>query len=366
MKILHFYSKDDKMAAQYVETLRTAMGGHADVRAESQLSAFKRAFKEQRPDIVHLHGCWRWAAALAMRHATRRGARIVLSPHGALEPWVVKQDFWREKLPKLVAYQRRIVRGAFAVVAMGRMEAASLGRMKLNPRIETVRNALVTSTITPAQMALSMEAIYRKVLDSFTYPLMAPATTMALRAFIKAGQTGDPRWLNDEEYQATQHLGPEAWRQLLLYAHEEGIADTVARGVAAVGCEPPQGMDASGMARYSPAPRNKKEAALDTRGDNDLDRLVHALHATHKLLRSGRFTLAHTVALSSLIRQGEADEERLAYRLRTQGLLPTARRAMAVMEQLTGLERGLMPVEAKRGGKTRRIMKSITNHNEIV
>lgn len=366
MRILHFYPKDNDLAAQYVKTLCEAMASYADVRAESQLAAFKKMCKEMRPHIVHLHGCWRWAGALAMDYALRGGARIVFSPHGGLEPWVVKQHFWKEKLPKLALYQRRILRRSFAVVAMGRMEAASLSRTKLNPRIETVRNAVTTSTITPVQMAEKVMDIYKKVLDSFTYPLMASHTTMALRAFIKAGQTGDAHWLDNSEYQATQELQPSDWRQLLLFAHQEGIGETVSRGIAAVGCEVPTDIDPQTIAYYSPTLRHKKAEPLHTQGSDDLERLTHAFVSAHKLLRGDRLTLAHIVALGTLIRQSQADEERLTYRINTHSILPFARRLMAVMESLTGLEEGLMPLQKKEGKKTRRILTRITNYNEIL
>lgn len=366
MRVLHFYPKNNEMAAQYVEMLREATGSRADMRAECQFAAFKKAVKDLQPDIVHLHGCWRWANTRAMDYAAKRGIRTVYSPHGGLEPWVVRQHFWKDKLPKLLLYQRRTVRGAFALVAMGRMEADSLRRSGLNPRIETVRNALVTSTITPQQMAESILAIYRKVLASFPFPLMSETTTMALRAFIKAGQTDDARWLSNEEYQATQHLGPEAWRQLLMYAHQEGISDTVERGILTAGQEMPADIHPETVSFYTPPRRQKKAAALDTHGSDDLERLSHALHSAHKLMGGRHLTLAHVVGLCSLIRESQADEERLAYRLRTQSLQPFACRMMSVLEELTGLEEGLMPVEKLSDKKARRMLSRVTNHNEIL
>lgn len=366
MRVLHFYPKDNDMVAQYVETLCSAMDGYADVSAESSFAAFKKSARERHPDIVHLHGCWRWANALAMQYVSKFGTRIVLSPHGGLEPWVVRQHFWKEKLPKLFVYQRRILRKSFAVIAQGRMEADSIAHTRLNPRIETVRNALITSTVTPQQMADSIHAIYRKVLDSFTWPLMASDTAMALRAFVKAGQTGDANWLSNEEYQSTKDLPAEAWRQLLLFAHQEDVGDTVRHGIAVVGLEPPEDIHPAETSVYQPTHRHKKSGGLDTHGDDEAARLVNAIHSAQKLLRGGQLTLAHAAELCTLFRNSQADEERLAYRLRTKGLQTFTRRLMAVLEDLTGLEEGMMPTEKLDDKEVGRMKRKITNRNEIL
>lgn len=365
MKILHFYPRNNEMAVSYVETLRTALDSRADIRAAATLAEFRKAMKEMHPDIVHIHGCWRWANALAARMATRQGARLVLSPHGGLEPWVVKLHFWKERLPHLVVYQRRLVRKAFAVIVMGRMEAESVRRTKLNPRFETVRNAHVTSTITPADMAASVMAIYRKTLDSFPRPLMDDTATTALRAFIKAGLTGDEHWLDNDEYQSTRDLSPEAWRQVLLTAFAEGIYDTVVSGVAVAGCTAPADINPEATPVYPPHQR-RKPATLDTQGKDDTDRMAKAIHSAHKLLRQHQLTLAHAVALAALVRECPADEEKLAYRLKTQGLLPFARRLMTALEELTGLEEGMMPVEQLADKRAAAIIQKITNHNSIL
>lgn len=366
MRILHFYPRHDAMAAQYVETLRKAMDGYATVHTAATLADFRKEAKELRPDIVHIHGCWRWANALAARTADNVGARLVFSPHGGLEPWIVKQDFWRSRLPHLLAYQRRMIGQANAVVVMGRMEAGCLGRAKLNPRIEIVRNSLVTSSITPEEMGRGVHAVYRKVLDSFTRPLMTEATATALRGLVKAGLAGDAQWLDNEEFQAVNELQPEAWRQLLLHAAQEGTLATVRHGIEAAALTPPSDIDPEATPHYEPRRHGKKDHQLDTRGDDDTDRLVHALHSAHKLQRQGALTEAHVVALAAMTRQSQADEDRLLYRLKTQSLLPFARRMMAVMEELTGLEEGLMPIAKLADKRAYAILSSITNHNEIL
>lgn len=366
MKILHFYPRDNEMAAQYVETLRRAMDGYADVRTAASLADFRKTAKEQRPDIVHIHGCWRWANAIAARTATQLGARLVFSPHGGLEPWIVKQDYWRRRLPHLIAYQRHMVSSAYAIIVMGRMEAGSIERPKLNQRIEIVRNTLVTSSISPDEMGRSVYAVYRKVLDSFPWPLMDEATTTALRGLIKAGLTGDAQWLDNEEYEAVRELSPEAWRQVLLHASQESILDTVRHGIEAAHLPSPIDIQPEATPHYAPLRQHKKEHPLDTKGDDDTDKMVKTLHSAHKLLRQGQLTTSHIVRLADMIRKSQADEDRLVYRLKTQSLLPFARRMMAVLQELTGLEAGLMPIEKLYDKQTARILQRITNYNEIL
>ena len=45
---------------------------------------------ELEPDVVHVNTCWMPQCALVQRWAQRVGYKIVLTPHGMLEPWIMK------------------------------------------------------------------------------------------------------------------------------------------------------------------------------------------------------------------------------------------------------------------------------------
>ena len=100
MKILHVYPKTDEMVAQHVTLLMEGMQHSAELQAVSNLADFKTVCKSFEPDIVHCHGCWQYGIVNAGNFARKQGARIVLSPHGQLEPWVFEEKPLQEKFHK--------------------------------------------------------------------------------------------------------------------------------------------------------------------------------------------------------------------------------------------------------------------------
>lgn len=363
IKVLHFFPKEDNMIALYVDTLCNAMGSYADVQAAHTLLSFHSTLRKQSPDIVHIHGCWRTANLMAAHYATSQGARIVFSPHGGLEPWIVKRHYWREKLPQLLLYQRRLAKRAFAVVAMGRMEAECLRKLRYNPRTETILNSLITEALTDGQMASEMHAVYRKVLDSNVWPLMEEQTHVAVKALIKACTTGDDKWLSAAEYQAVGELEQDEWRKVMLYAYQEGILDTVTHGISVVGKQCPD-VAPDTVAHYTPA-KHSPSTPLSPTGNDSNDTLANAMKAARKRYRTHKLSISHIVELDSLVRNMEFAEDKLPDSLNEKHLLPFARSMMKAIADLTGLEEGMMPIIPKAGRRAESIKRRITQNLNI-
>lgn len=205
MKILHLYSKSDSMITDYVNILIQTVcrnTGDMEMRSATDLSSCKREIKRFCPDIIHIHGCWNYLYAAAARMARKNGIRTVVTPHGQMEPWIIKQRYWKEKLPKLMLFQRKTVRQAYAVIVLGRMEEECFRQLRLNKRIETVRNCLITQMQTPENMAAQMLGIYRKIADSNVAELFTDDTRLCLKAIIHAGITHNRQWLDNDELAA--------------------------------------------------------------------------------------------------------------------------------------------------------------------
>ena len=97
----------------------------------------------------------------------------------------------------------------------------------LKNRIEEIRNAVITNTITPTDMAAQTFAVYQKIQDSNTLEKMDANTRAALKAIIKGGIMGDKRWVD-----ATA-VDPRLinWRHLLIYAEHENIVNYTDYGI---------------------------------------------------------------------------------------------------------------------------------------
>ena len=300
------------------------------------------------PDVVHVHGCWDYKIAHEALKAHRLGARIVLTPHGGLEPWVISDRRQSGKPSTTLAWQRRLVEHSYVVIAQGSMEAAALDRLGWNPRIETVRNAVVTNTITPEAMALHTQEVYRKVMDSNTLELMTDDSKRMLRMLLKAGITGDRRWVTEQ----ASDVSEQQWRYLLVYADHENVRTVVDSGARLLGISHPY-IETDKIKSYLPTDYSKpKPEAHDVAG------LVSEIH-------SRKPTLRHLVELDRALRKNTVQEDRVVDALDENHLLKYFRRLLCVMSEQTGLDEGFMPARPIDDQQTQAIRKQLQNHLRI-
>ena len=98
-----------------------------------------RLLNEVKPDVVHVNCCWMPACAAVQRMAQKRGFKVVLTPHGMLEPWIVKRHYWTRKFPALLLYQRAAVKKAACLQATAESEKENLLKLGYNTNVHVVR-----------------------------------------------------------------------------------------------------------------------------------------------------------------------------------------------------------------------------------
>ena len=68
---------------------------------------------EINPDIVHINCCWMPGCALTQKWSQELNYKIVLTPHGMLEPWIIKRHYWTRKIPALLLYYSFFVKNRY-------------------------------------------------------------------------------------------------------------------------------------------------------------------------------------------------------------------------------------------------------------
>ena len=358
MRILHFHPDGNKTIAEYVALLCRVMGEYAEVAAANDIKSLTRQIKQKRPDIIHLHGCWTMQNAIAAMIAKRKLIRTVITPHGQLEPWIIRQHYIRKKLPRILLYQKTIVNRAYSVIVMGKMEEFHLKQLKWNPRIETAYNSIITDTITEEDMCRTIYGIYDKVMNTDILKLMNRETINATSALIKAGLTGNHLWLNDHEYGLFRTPNNIEWDKLTAYVHQEGISDVVTKGIDVL--ELPQPDTAPTEKPFyhpknliSPEPLSASISIKKDKGN------------IRKLTSRRRLTLSHIVETADTLRTRAIDEGKAGEILRGKRLYKFTGRIMQLLADMTGLEEGFMPVPPINDRQTNRIKTIINKHLEI-
>ena len=176
MKIIHYIPSIDRMAggiSTYMQVLAKPLGTMAEVHIMTHASEnplpmenckvhdipryrpFSGVWKKTvvdlldsvRPDIVHVNCCWTPDCAMIQRLAQKRGYKVVLTPHGMLEPWIIKRHYWTRKVPALWLYQKAAVQRANCVQATAESERDNLLKLGYNSNIKVVRLGIDAESI---------------------------------------------------------------------------------------------------------------------------------------------------------------------------------------------------------------------------
>lgn len=176
MKIIHYIPSIDRTAggiSTYMQVLAKPLGTMAEVHIMTHASenplpmenckvhdipryrpfsgVWKKAVVDLldsvRPDIVHVNCCWTPDCAMIQRLTQKRGYKVVLTPHGMLEPWIIKRHYWTRKVPALWLYQKAAVQRSDCVQATAESERDNLLKLGYNSNIKVVRLGIDAESI---------------------------------------------------------------------------------------------------------------------------------------------------------------------------------------------------------------------------
>jgi len=335
--------------------LAEGMRHSVDVYIAGNNNTFRQTVKEQQPDIIHVHGCNQLFLARAIRFSWKEGFRTVITPHGQLEPWVIKNQSTKEKAGRLLLLKNGFMH-AYAVITLGRLERINFESIKWNSRIEEVHDAVITNAITPAEMCRKTFSIYQRIIDSNTLEQMDDITLQMLKVIIKVGYTGDKRWISE-----IPKTSPD-WRRLLIYAKHENIRNYIDYGINILGLSTPM-LDIDKIDSYFPEsyslPRPIKEIVGDYNGDEN-EYVVRMIHQIHK-----QPLLLHLIELSRELYRDSINDDRLTTLLENKGLKEYTTRLMQILSEETLLDEGFMPMEKYDDKQTNEIRNKLKNHLKI-
>lgn len=106
-------------------------------------SGLQRALKGtiRADDMLHVHGIWMYPGALAGQLSRRTGCRRVISPHGMLEPWALRQSRFKKGVAGW-CFENRNLRTADCLHALCATEAEHFRKYGLRNPIAIIPNGV--------------------------------------------------------------------------------------------------------------------------------------------------------------------------------------------------------------------------------
>lgn len=176
MKVIHFIAGIDKKeggTTEYMRLLGTELKKHIEIivatgissnpiaidgvkikffkthvlRWYSMLGEFHRFLHDEKPDIVHINGIWSPQNWGFQKIALQLGIKVILSPHGMLEPWIMAQNPWKKKLG-LFVYQKKAIKKAECLHATAQMEDDNIKALGFQKPIYIIPNGVDLKDIT--------------------------------------------------------------------------------------------------------------------------------------------------------------------------------------------------------------------------
>lgn len=103
---------------------------------------FIQVLNKVSPYIVHVNCCWAPLCSMVTVWAKKNGYKVVYTPHGMLEPWILKRHYWTKKFPAIMLYQRRAIRMADLLHATAESEKKNLTALGWNRHVRVISNCI--------------------------------------------------------------------------------------------------------------------------------------------------------------------------------------------------------------------------------
>ncbi len=341
MRIIHLYPPHIPELAQYVFLLTELPG--VEMEATDDVKTFLQMCEGKKPDIVHLHGCQHADYNKVALQAQQQGARIVITPHGQLEPWEMDQRIIKSLRLK------GLVNHAYSLIARSPIEHQELKELDWNNRIEIIRNPILTRTTNKETCLELHRKVYQKVMDSYVLEMMDETTTNVLRTLLKVGITEDSRWGSPVEESLVN------WHYLLIYAEQEGILPLIEKGCQIMGIKL---SETTAAPSYLPS---KYDTPTPLAGKPILEMVIDIKRHVDK----GTLSLLSLAELDKALRNDDVEDDVLMQQIETEELSNFFAALMTVMNEQTGLDEGFMPCTPTDNKETKKIRTTIKKHLQI-
>lgn len=368
----------DAINHELVTNLMLGLQGDLDIDKVNHLHG-KSLSQVKDFDLVHVFGCWSHGAAHTLLKARRDHVPTVYTPLGGLQPWVMKQH----RSVGIFSLQRRMTEAALAVNVCGKLEYDTFSKLGWNKNVVVIKNPVLTSRTTFPEMSKQIEALYRKVLDTYARLLLTEDSCRAIGQLLQLGV--DDQVLHDKErvgqlQELVAQLTDDDWRRIFIYAADEKIEDILSTGLdrlQTVDVEvnvqdiprfertygyPEGDLSSDKLLTRNLLTRNKLSENVNRKEENERRLLIELLNLKYEMEHHVA-PLRHLANVYASMRFTDMDEDRLNELVGIMGISDFAARLMTVMHDVMGLTEGFMPFQPQQDKTATAMIKEITKWN---
>lgn len=170
MKVIHFIAHIDKSeggTAEYMRLMSSELKNHIELIIATGVSdhpieikgvkvnflntnvlrwfymikEFLVFLKKENPNLVHINGVWSPQNWGFQKAAQELGIKVIVSPHGMLEPWIMQHNPIKKKVA-LFLYQRKAIQRATCLHATAHMEELNIQFLGFKNPIYIIPNGI--------------------------------------------------------------------------------------------------------------------------------------------------------------------------------------------------------------------------------
>lgn len=170
MKVIHFIAGIDKTeggTTEYMRLLSSELKNHVELIVATRFSAHPIEIKgvrikffntgvlrwflmtkdffvfleKEKPNLVHINGIWSPQNWGFQKAAQKLGIKVIVSPHGMLEPWIMAHNPLKKKIA-LFLYQNKAIQRSVYLHATAKMEAENIQALGFKNPICIIPNGI--------------------------------------------------------------------------------------------------------------------------------------------------------------------------------------------------------------------------------
>lgn len=306
------------------------------------LFSAEKAVRSLHADVVHVHGAWDWRAAMMEKLARRHNIVTVVSLHRGLTPELIGIDFWKEKLPKLMAYQIWMVRNCTSAIADSDSELEVLKSLLHKKRVEILPSS-ADAAEAEELLKRMLIATYRKCLDTVYGNRLTKKERNVVKAAVRA------QYADEDVETPFPDVEGVSYRRIFFYAYDEDVMQTFLDGSEKLGIILPPPLNMAETPRYR-NPKAKTRGALSELNvavktlripeEKSAEREAVTLICKAKQTGMHRMTLRHYVELYQLFRYTDFDEDVVMEELKRLHAAKFTKKLQKRLADMFGLKHG--------------------------